>query len=300
MRLPSLNALRAFEAAARHESFTRAANELFVTEGAVSRHVKLLEEDLGVQLFRRLPRSLKLTEAGRKFLPVLTDAFESIASAARQAQGSKRELKVICPPTFSIRWLLPRLQQFKSKFPEIQLRLTTAPYNWEIFFGGDFDLGFDCGSGYSERPDGIEAVLVLQSIMTPVCAPRVLETASLIKPSDLAAHNLLHTTPDRHDWEIWLKTFKVEGVDGNLGELFPSADMAYRAAALGQGVAVGDLVVLRDEIESGELILPFKDYEVRVPTEAYHLFGAASSWNDPDVRTFRTWVLETAATGNAK
>lgn len=108
------------------------------------------------------------------------------------------------------------------------------------------------------------------------------------------------TTPDRHDWEIWLKTFKVEGVDRNLGELFPSADMAYRAAALGQGVAVGDLVVLRDEIESGELILPFKDYEVRVPTEAYHLFGAASCWNDPDVRTFRTWVLETAATGNAK
>jgi len=231
VRLPSLNALRAFEAAARHESFARAADELCVTEGAVSRHVKLLEEDLGVQLFRRLPRSLKLTEAGRKFLPVLTEAFESIASAARQTRGSKRELKVICPPTFSIRWLLPRLQQFRSSNPDIQLRLTTAPYDLEIFFGGDFDLGFDCGW---QRPDGMEACLVLQSIMTPVCSPRVLEErAPLTKPSDLAGHNLLHTTPDRHDWEVWLRTYKVEGVDGKHGEVFPSGDMAYRAAVLG-------------------------------------------------------------------
>ncbi len=295
MRLSSLNALRAFEAAARHESFARAADELCVTEGAVSRHVRLLEEDLGVQLFRRLPRSLKLTEAGRKFLPILTDAFESIAHAARQARVSKRELKVICPPTFSIRWLLPRLQQFRSEHLDIQLRLTTAPYNMEIFFGGDFDLGFDCGW----RPDGVEAILVLQSILTPVCAPGALEKAPLRHPSDLAAHNLLHTTPDRHDWEVWLRTYKAEGVDWRQGELFPSGDMAFRAAALGQGVVIGDLVVLRDEIESGQLIQPFKDHEIKDPTEAYHLFGTASCWNDPDVRTFRTWVLETAATGTA-
>jgi LysR family transcriptional regulator, glycine cleavage system transcriptional activator len=162
----------------------------------------------------------------------------------------------------------------------------------DIFFGGDFDLGFDCGW---PRPDGIEAVLVLQSVMTPVCAPQVLERIPLRKPSDLAAHNLLHTTPDRHDWEVWLRTYKVEGVDAKQGELFPSGDMAFRAAALGQGVVMGDMAVLRDEIESGQLIPPLRDHEIREPSEAYHLFGAASCWNDPDVHTFRKWVLESAA-----
>ncbi|MGH6894227.1 MAG: LysR family transcriptional regulator, partial [Dongiaceae bacterium] len=139
MRLPSLNALRAFEAAARHQSFARAADELRVTEGAVSRHVKLLEEDLDVELFKRLPRGLALTDAGRKFLPVLTEAFESIASGTRQAMSSDRALKIICPPTFSIRCLVPALHDFRARFPEIAFKLTTAPYTYDIFFGGEFD-----------------------------------------------------------------------------------------------------------------------------------------------------------------
>ena len=253
-----------------------------MTEGAVSRHVRLLEDDLGVSLFRRFPRRLALTDAGRKFLPVLTDAFDSIASAAREAKGSNPELKVICPPTFSIRWLLPRLQQFRDQYPEIQLRLTTAPYDWNIFFGGDFDLGFDCGD--PNRPEGIEAVFVLQSVLTPICSPRLLDTGPpLQSPVDLAAHNLLHSTPDRHDWSVWLKTYEVRGVDEKSGELFPSGDMAYRAAALGQGVAIGDLAVLHHELKTGQLVQPFTGYELKTPTEAYYLFGPGGCWNEPRV-----------------
>ena len=208
-----------------------------MTEGAISRHVKLLEEALQVELFRRLPRRLVLTDAGRNFQPILAAAFESIAAGAQDLQRQPRHLKVICPPTFSIRWLLPRLDRFKQQWPAIGVRLTTAPYDWEIFFGGEFDLAFDCGN--PNRPKDIEAVLVLQSLCTPVCSPKLLERGvPLTSPADLVHHNLLHETPDRHDWKVWAGRFAPNLLDLNSGEVLPSADMAYRAAAMGQVVAI--------------------------------------------------------------
>jgi len=231
MRLPPLNALRAFEAAARHQSIARAANELCVTQGAVSRHVKLLEEDLGVSLFRRLARGIELTEQGRRFLPVVSNAFESIAVGARQVASAKRDLNIICPPSFSIRWLIPRLEGFRQRFPDIEIRLTTAIYDPDAFHLGDFDLGFDCGAPM--RPDGVDAVLIGPELLTPVCAPALLDGAVLEKPEDLAAFRLLHTTPDRRDWRVWLEAYNVKSVDPLSGELFPSLDMAVRAAAMG-------------------------------------------------------------------
>ncbi|WP_292121786.1 LysR substrate-binding domain-containing protein [Mesorhizobium sp.] len=296
MRLPSLNALRAFEAAARHRSFARAAEELCVTEGAISRHVKLLETALQVELFRRLPRGLVLTDAGRNFQPILEAAFESIAEGARDLQRQPRHLKVICPPTFSIRWLLPRLDRFKQQWPAIDVRLTTAPFDWEIFFGGEFDLAFDCG--YPNRPKDIEAVLVLQSLCTPVCSPRLLERGvPLTSPADLVHHNLLHETPDRHDWRVWAGRFAPNLLDLNSGEVLPTADMAYRAAAMGQGIAIGDLSVLHEEIASGALVQPFKDMQVCDNTEAYHLCARRDCWADPRIATFHKWVLDEANKG---
>ncbi|ESX08956.1 LysR substrate-binding domain-containing protein [Mesorhizobium sp. M1148] len=293
MRLPSLNALRAFEAAARHESFARAAEELCVTEGAISRHVKLLETALQVELFRRLPRRLVLTDAGRNFQPILAAAFESIAAGAQDVQRQPRHLKVICPPTFSIRWLLPRLDRFKQQWPAIGIRVTTAPFDWEIFFGGEFDLAFDCG--YPNRPKDIEAVLVLQSFGTPVCSTKLLERGVPITfPADLVHHNLLHETPDRHDWKVWAGRFAPNLLDVNSGEVFPSADMAYRAAAMGQGVAIGDLSVLHDEIAKGELVLPFKDMQISDDTEAYHLCCRKDCWTDPRIAAFHKWVSDEA------
>lgn len=294
MHLPSLNALRAFEAAARHGSFVRAAEELCVTEGAVSRHVKLLETALQVELFRRLPRRLVLSDAGRNFQPILAAAFESIATAAQDLQRQPRHLKVICPPTLSIRWLLPRLDRFKQQWPAIGVRVTTAPYDWEVFFGGEFDLAFDCGN--PDRPKDIEAVLVVRTFSTPVCSPKLLERgAPLAAPADLVHHNLLHTTPDRHDWQVWAGRFAPNLLDVNSGEILPSGDMAYRAAVLGHGVVIGDLAVLQEEIAEGELVQPFPDMQVSDDTESYHLCGRRERWTDPRIVAFRQWVLGEAS-----
>ena len=294
MRLPHLNALRAFEAAARHESIARAADELCVTQGAVSRHVKILEEELGVQLFRRLPRGIELTEQGRRFFPILTGAFETIAVGARQIASSKRDLKIICPPSFSIRWLVPRLEQFRERFPEIQVRLTTAMYEWDEFYSGDFDLGFDCGN--SNRPDGIEAVKIVPELLTPVCAPTLLDSGpSLNVPEDLVAFRLLHTTPDRHDWSAWLKAFSVKGVDPMSGETYPNLDMAIKAAVMGQGVTMGDMALIGYELETGQLVCPFDNLMCSTDWEGYCLYGPKGCWDDPRVSAFKAWLLETAA-----
>lgn len=295
MRLPPLNALRAFEAAARHGGFTGAADELCVTRGAVSRHVKLLEENLGVALFRRLPQGIELTEQGRRLRPVLTDAFESIALRARQISSAKRDLRIICPPTLSIRWLIPRLDRFRDRFPDIQTRLTTTFYAWEDVLSGDFDIGFDSGHP-EDRPDGIEAVPFLPMIIAPACSPSLLHGGRRLgTPADLANFTLLHENADRHDWTKWLRAFDVRGVDPMSGETFPNLDMAVKAAVMGQGVVMGDLVLTRDEFETGQLIMPFDGLELETDWGGFCLTGPAGCWDDPKVDCFKTWVLEEAA-----
>jgi len=294
MRLPPLNALRAFEAAARHQSIVRAADELCVTQGAVSRHVKLLEEDLGIRLFRRLPRGIELTEQGRSLLPILSDAFESIAIGARQVASAKRDLKIICPPSFSIRWLIPRLESFRERFPDIQIRLTTAMYDWDEFYSGDFDLAFDCGN--PDRPNGFEAVTILPELLTPVCAPEILDAGPpLERPEDLAAFELLHTTPDRRDWTVWLEAYGVKGVNPISGEVFPNLDMAIKAAVMGRGMVIGDMVLIRDELETRKLVCPLQDHILTTGWQGYCLVGTPGCWDDPRISAFKTWLLETAA-----
>jgi len=153
MRLPPLNALRAFEVAARHKGYTGAAEELCVTRGAISRHVKLLEEHLGVQLFKRLPKGIELTDSGRKFLPILTEAFDHIADGARRISEDKSELRILCPPTISIRWLIPRLDQFRAAHPEIRIRLTTDFFGPGGFDEVEFDLSFSAEHARDRSPD---------------------------------------------------------------------------------------------------------------------------------------------------
>jgi LysR family glycine cleavage system transcriptional activator len=294
MRLPPLNALRAFEAAARHQSIVRAADELCVTQGAVSRHVKLLEEDLGIRLFRRLPRGIELTEQGRSLLPILSDAFESIAIGARQVASAKRDLKIISPPSFSIRWLIPRLESFRERFPDIQIRLTTAMYDWDEFYGGDFDLAFDCGN--PARPDGFEAVTILPELLTPVCAPEILDAGPLLeRPEDLAAFELLHSTPDRRDWTVWLEAYGVKGVNPMSGEVFPNLDMAIKAAVMGRGMVIGDMVLIQDELETRKLVRPLHDLTLTTGWQGYCLVGPAGCWDDHRVSAFKSWLLEIAA-----
>ncbi|MEO3431021.1 LysR substrate-binding domain-containing protein [Pelagibius sp. CAU 1746] len=295
MQLPPLNALRAFEAAARHGSFAEAADELCVTRGAISRHVKLLEEHLGVRLFRRLPKGIELTEAGRRFLPALTGAFETIRHGAQRAAAERTDLHIICPPTTSIRWLIPRLPKFRAQCPDIRVRLTTEFFEPESFRNGDFDLGFGLSTYRTQRP-GMEVLPFLPMSIVPACAPQLLEgDIPLKQPSDLANFTLLHETASRHDWKCWLKTFAVEGVDPETGDVFPNLDMAVTAALMGAGVVMGDLLLTHHEFQTGQLVMPFPDLRCKTDWGDFCLIGAAARWHDPKVEAFKAWVLEVAA-----
>jgi LysR family transcriptional regulator, glycine cleavage system transcriptional activator len=287
VRLPSLNALRAFEAAARHQSFARAAAELHVSEGAISRHVKLLEEELALPLFIRRARKVELTEHGRKFLPVLSKAFKAIATGFADVAAEAPKLRLLSQPSFSIRWLIPRLDLFRQEHPKIDVHVTTGIYEWPDAMGGGYDLAFGCGP---ERPEGWEAMLVVGTNMTPVCSPRLLKRHAIASPADLGQFNLLHTTPDRRDWTSWLAEFASGEVDPTSGETFPILDMAIQAAVMAQGVAMGDLTLLTDEVKTGKLVCPFPDMVLRLDADNYYAYGPSTKWNKPRVLAFRQWL----------
>ena len=293
MRLPPLNALRAFEAAARHGGFTGAADELFVSRGAVSRHVKLLEEHLGVPLFRRLPQGVELTEAGRRLLPTLSDSFAAIENRIRDVTERRGDLRIICTPTMSIRWLIPKLGDFHARHPDIRVQLNTIYNVWEEGYDGGYDLALDC-----------EVVLGRKDIMTqplfpmavvPACAPSLLEGPIPLKqPEDLARFTLLQETPNHHDWTEWQRVFKVPGLDPASGEMFPNLDMAVRVALMGRGIVMGDLVLTREEFETGQLVKPFPEMVCMTDWGDFALRGRVETWDDPKVVAFRDWAAEMA------
>jgi LysR family glycine cleavage system transcriptional activator len=254
--------------------------------------VKLLEEELGLPLFIRRPRQVELTEHGRKLLPTLTRAFKTIAQGCADVAAEAPKLKLLSQPSFSIRWLIPRLDRFRTDHPGIVVNVTTGLYEWPEAVGGGYDLVFGCGP---DCPEGFEAMFVVPATMTPVCSPRLLRDRAIATPADLARFNLLHTTPDRRDWRIWLEEFRVSDVDPMNGETFPVLDMAIQAAVLGQGVAMGELTLLGDEIESGKLVCPLPDMVLRRPSEDYYVYGPKAIWDKPRVLAFRRW-LEAVAT----
>src|SRR3954468_1322991 len=250
MRLPPLNALRAFEAAARHQSFLRAAGELHVSQGAVSRHVRLLEQHLGVALFRRRPHGVELTERGHAFLPELTAAFERIGRAARQVVEAGRELRVAAEPTVAGRWLMPRLQRFHDGHPGTRVSVGLFRGDYGAFVAGGADLRIDCRGGYRRgRPAGVGGVLLRREAISPVCARALLRgPVPLREPADLARHVLLHPSADRRDWRTWLRAAGLGGVPGAPGRAFEALELAPRAAVAGQGVGITDLHLFGDEL----------------------------------------------------
>lgn len=290
MRLPPLNALRAFEAAARHNGFIAAADELHVTRGAISRHVKLLEEHLSVKLFKRNHRGVELTVAGQRFLPVLTQAFENIANEAGEISAVASDLRIICPPTLSIRWLFPRLEEFRAKHPEIRVRLVTDFYGTEGFDSSEFDLGVSVEHWPGRSPE-ITTSPLFPMMLSPACAPSLLKgRLGLSIPEDLKSFTLLHESPKRADWATWTRAFNAGGFDPTSGEAFPNLDMAVKAAVIGSGVVMADLMLCREEIEIGSLVLPFKDMKCETPHGKYCLIGPREKWLDQKVKVFRNWA----------
>ena len=292
-QIPPLTALRAFEAAGRHLSFTKAAHELHVTQAAISHQVKSLEKYLGLKLFRRLNRTLLLTDAGQLYLPPLTDAFEGITRAThrlRQDLGRAR-LTVSVLPSFAAGWLVPRLGRFRQRCPDVILRIDPTN-SLTDFRRDDVELGILYGRG--DYP-GLRTDRLMREEFFPVCSPRLLEgPAPLRDPADLTHHTLLHDDMTV-DWRTWLLAAGVEGVDAERGITVTDSSMLLRAAIAGQGVALARSVLAADEIASGRLVRPF---DVDVPAEyAYYLAYPEKSADQSNVVAFREWILEEARAG---
>jgi LysR family transcriptional regulator of beta-lactamase len=281
-----LNALRAFEGAARHLSFTNAAIELCVTPAALSHQVKALEERLGMPLFRRLPRGLALTDEGQALLPVLRDAFDRIADALGRFQGGvmREVLSVGAVGTFAVGWLLPRLPRFHHLHPFVDLRLSTNNNRVDIAAEGlDYAIRFGDGAWH-----GTDAQLLLEVPFTPLCSRAVAER--LRAPADLAAESLLRSYRIE-DWPDWLRAAGVP-VPPLTGPVFDSSLIMIEAAIQGGGVALAPAAMFERELREGRLVRPFAD-EVR--TGSYWLTKLKSRERTEAMRLFEAWLLGEAS-----
>ncbi|GGI73579.1 transcriptional regulator GcvA [Shewanella gelidii] len=287
-RLPPLNAVKAFEAAARHLSFTRAAEELFVTQAAVSHQIKSLEDYLGLKLFRRKNRSLLLTEEGQSYFLDIKDIFVQLAEStdrllARSAIGS---LTVSMSPSFAIQWLVPRLAKFSEKNPEIDVRIKAVDTE-DSSLTDDVDVAIYYGRG--NWPD-VRADKLRNEVLIPVCSPILLNgNKPLEKPSDLKNHTLLHDM-SRQDWQAWFKQCGINDINVNQGPIFSHSSLVLQAAAHGQGIALGYSVLARPDIIAGRLVCPFQ--EVLVSKDAYYLVCQQNQAEVGKIVAFREWMLE--------
>ena len=242
MKLPPLKSLQAFEAAGRHLSFTRAAAELNVTPGAISQQIRLLEDFLEVKLFRRMNRSIVLTDDGQLFLPQISEGFEQFSDAVARlgANRSGGPLTITSAPSFVSKWLIPRLARFKALHPGIDVRIDTSDRLVD-FAHEDIDVGIRFGDG--EYPE-LETIFLFSFDLIPVCSPELLQKAGgLNQITDLKNHTLLHSNYDEldpgwPDWAMWLAVVDAEQVDASHGIYFSQSDLLFQAALEGQGVAL--------------------------------------------------------------
>lgn len=289
--LPPLNALRAFEAAARHLSFKNAAAELLVTPAAVSHQVKALEAALGVTLFERLTRALRLTAAGQAALPLLSQGFDALAAGAQSARAHQESglLTISVSPSFGAMWLVPRLDRFQRLHPEIEIRIDGTDRLVDVA-RGEADVAIRYGQG---GYDGLEEVRLFAQFNTPVCSPDLLNGAHpLRRPSDLRHHTLLHVAWKSVDasWRMWLLAARLHNIDSTRGPLFSEEAMAVQAALDGQGVAlIGDQIVA-GHLATGRLVTPF-DSAFKTPLKfSYFLLTSPTKATLPKVAAFRAWI----------
>jgi LysR family glycine cleavage system transcriptional activator len=288
-RLPPLNTLRVFESAARRLSFTRAAEELHVTQAAVSHQVKALEEWLGTPLFMRLKRGLKLTDAAERYLEEISDAFDLIANstAALARHEGKRVLAVATLDSFASIWLLPRLSLFRRGRPDIDVRVVAVEREIDVFEDGEIDIDLRYGDGHWP---GLSVTKLMEEDIFPVCSSALAAgPPALREPADLKRHTLLHDVMTM-DWNTWLAEAGVSGVDGKRGPGFNHSYLVTQAAINGEGVALGRSVLVAEAIARGQLVRPF---ELRIPSAlSYYLVCPVSLAAEPTVAAFREWMVE--------
>lgn len=288
-RLPPTHWLRAFEAAARHLSFTGAARELHVTQSAVSQQVRLLEHHLQSPLFRRLPRSLQLTEVGEAYLPVVQEAFERVAARTQELFGSasERVLAVKANASFAALWLAPRLARFHARHPQIAIRFTHTmwPSDHDL---ADFDLSIRYGSG---RWSGLQAQRLTRETRFPVCAPQLCRGRhGLYGPRDLRRFPLIHVLGNEIGWSQWLQAAAVaESIDTGQGLQLEASFVAYELAAAGAGVALAHRSLAAGLLASGRLVAPFGP--AVASREGFFLVLPKARDVTAETTVFRDWLL---------
>ncbi|MBM3646235.1 MAG: transcriptional regulator GcvA [Alphaproteobacteria bacterium] len=286
--LPPLNGLRAFEAAARHMSFTDAAEELSVTQAAISHQVRGLEQRLGLKLFVRRNRSLLLSEAGQAYLPAVRSAFDQLNEATEKLLQKDRggHLTVTTTSSFAVKWLVPRLGGFQRAHPEIDVRVSTTT-GLVDFSREDVDIGIRYGRG--QWPSLTAERLVSEDIM-PVCAPSLIKGPSALKrPADLRRFTLLHIGSFPDDWQVWLTAAGIKNIDASRGVSFDFALAAYQAAMDGMGVALGRQPLVDPDLKAGRLVVPF---DFKMSTElAYYLVYPPEGIRRRKIKAFRDWIV---------
>jgi len=291
-RFPSLNALRTFEAAARHGSFTLAANELNVTPGAISRQIKYLEDTLRIELFERGHREVTLTAIGKEYLDCLTDAFDRIEMGTErllQAHASQR-LNIFCSMTLTMRWLVPRLGRFHAKYPSREICMNTPIPNLSHLRSGRSSVAVRMGSTDWEETSN-ERLFDIK--LVPVCSPKFLqEQASAVDYANLGQFTLLQSLARPDDWTNWANSVDIALDDGSRLH-FESSSLAYEAAINGVGIAIGQLALVLDDLRTGRLVAPLD--HVHGDGSFVTLSARPEFVRDPAFIEFRNWIRDEAA-----
>lgn len=300
MRAPNhLNALRAFEAVARHSSYVAAAEELNVTPAAVGQLVRGLEEALGVELFRRStagPARLVLSDAARRALPDLQAGFDRLSAAVEQLKSSRGNLviAVTVPPAFADKWLLPRVDRFRARYPQFDLTIDTSGHLADFMSDG-IDVGIRYGAGTWAQ---LEATRLFADEFFPVCSPALLSGRhALSSPARLKHHPLIHDTSMAFDprfptWKSWLEGASLPAADCERGLRLNDSAAVIRAAVAGNGVALGRTSLVAAELQDGRLVRPFG--EALAFEYAYYVIHRPERASDPGIAAFREWVLAEA------
>ena len=296
---PGLRSLRAFDAAARHLNFTRAAQEINVTPAAISHQIKELEEQIGAELFTRTSRTMRLTRAGEVLYTAARDSLETLNQALYRIKRleNRKQLKVSAPPSLAAKWLVPRLDEFLATQPGADVRLDVS-HAVVDFDREDIDVAIRFGEG---KYPGLRADLLFQDFVFPVCSPSIITKEKPLRtPRDLLKHTLIHLDWDaqpgltRPNWSMWMKAAGVSEFDDKAGLHFRQTSFAVQAAIDGMGVALGDSNLVADDLAAGRLVKPF-ELSIKAPRQfAYHVITRPDPANSPMVEAFRKWCLTEA------
>lgn len=298
--IPGLQALKAFDAAARHLSFTKAAAELHVTPAAISHQIKELEEQTGVALFERTSRSMQLTRQGQILKASVAEALAVLSRALQRIRQLENpaQIKVTASPSIAAKWLVPRLDRFLATMPGADVRVDVSSTSLD-FDRDDVDVAIRFGNG--DYP-GLQVEKLFQDTVFPVCSPALLKGRKpLREPRDLLLHSLIHLDWEAQgavwpNWRMWMLAAGITDFNDSRGLHFSHSSLALQAAIDGQGVALGDSTLAADDLAAGRLIKPFELSLKSPPQFAYYLICPKETANRPMVKAFRDWVTAEAAT----